>query len=165
MSHAGNQKFLDQVKAYKKNLEDAKKYVVAVGLPAEEVGGDVYNSGKTVLEIGTIHEFGSPKRNIPARSFLRSPIKKKEKEIKKFIDKRFKKVLEDGLDAFTAIDAVGAKVKAVITRAFKTGNDGEWQPLKKPRGGKGRVKAGSKNPLDDTGTLKNAITWITRRDK
>lgn len=165
MSHANNQKFLDQVNAYKKNLEDAKKFVVAVGLPQEKVGNAVYNGGKNVSEIGAIHEFGSPSRNIPSRSFLRSPIKKNEKKIEKFIAKRFKKVLEDGLDAFEAIDMVGAKVKAIITRAFKTGNDGDWQPLKKPRSGKGRVKAGSKNPLDDTGTLKRAITWITRRDK
>ena len=165
MSNIKNQGYLKEVKAYLKNLEDAKKLTVSVGLPAETVGSEIYGSGKTVLEIGNIHEFGSPEKNIPSRSFLRSPIKKKEKELKKFIDKRFKKVLEDGLDAFTAIDAVGAKVQGIITRAFKTSNDGDWKPLKKPRSGEGRVKAGSKNPLDDTGTLKRAITWITRFNK
>ena len=53
------QQMLARTGDYLANLEKAKRGYVAVGLPAEEVGGQVYGNGMTVIGIGAIHEFGS----------------------------------------------------------------------------------------------------------
>lgn len=44
---------------YLKNLAAMKKSYVAVGLPAGKVGGDIHSGGTTIIEIGTVHEFGA----------------------------------------------------------------------------------------------------------
>lgn len=154
-----NAEYLKFVEEYKANLDRAKSLVVAVGLPAEQVGGKVYGDGWTVLENGLVHEFGVPEKNIPSRSFLRIPMTKNAEQLKKFIAKRFNDVLEKGEDAFNMISQVGAKAQSIILLAFKTEGDGEWRDLK----AKTIKRKGSSGILTDSGTLKQSITYIVRK--
>jgi phage gpG-like protein len=52
------EQMLKQTEEYEKHLEDAKKLVLKVGLPKENVGGKAYGNGMTVIAIGSVHEFG-----------------------------------------------------------------------------------------------------------
>lgn len=98
---------------------------------------------QTNAQIGFIHEFGSPMRNIPVRSFLRFPIQKKFKEIRKMIASKFSKV-----DFGTLYDLLAIKGEAVIQEAFDTQGFGQWA---KPKYRKG-------SPLIDTGELRQSIS-------
>ena len=52
------EQMLKLVGNYAKNIADAKRSYVAVGLPSEKVGGKVYGDGMTVIRLGAIHEYG-----------------------------------------------------------------------------------------------------------
>jgi hypothetical protein len=49
---------------------------VAVGILQDEPRDD----GFSMMDLAMVHEYGSPKRNIPARSFIRSTCDAKRKE-------------------------------------------------------------------------------------
>ena len=49
--------------------------------------------GGEVLIYAAVHEFGSPKKNIPQRSYLRLGFDKNKEEIEKLIDAEIEKVL------------------------------------------------------------------------
>lgn len=49
--------------------------------------------GGEVLVYAAVHEFGSPKKNIPERSFLRLGFDKNKEEIERLIDAEIEKVL------------------------------------------------------------------------
>jgi phage gpG-like protein len=52
------EQMLAQTEEYAKQLQDAKKLVLKVGLPKENVGGKAYGNGMTVIAVGAVHEFG-----------------------------------------------------------------------------------------------------------
>ena len=49
---------------------------------------------REVLVYAAVHEFGSPKRNIPQRSYLRKTFDEQKEEIEKLIDAEIEKVLK-----------------------------------------------------------------------
>ena len=49
---------------------------VMVGLPK---GSNDYPDGTSVIMVGAVHEFGSPSKGIPQRSFLRSTVQEKRR--------------------------------------------------------------------------------------
>lgn len=136
-----------------KQIEDLKGVEIVVGLPK---GTKSPNGVLNIIEIGMVHEFGAPEKNIPQRSFLRSPILKKEKEIKVVMAREGKKVLE-GAD-IKVLDRVGAFASGISKQAFASSNDGEWKALKQST-----INAkGSSRVLIDNGHLRQSITWAVR---
>ncbi len=143
-----------------KNLEDAKRLEVAVGLPLEKVGGEVYktedgSNGPTILEVGIAHEYGI---GVPRRSFLDIPLKVKEKDIDKVLTQQFTLVAEDKKDIRSALGLVGIAALNAITMAFATGGFSQWKPISDYT----KEKKGSSAILIDTKTLANSVTWIVR---
>ncbi|MDF1593750.1 MAG: hypothetical protein P1P89_19760 [Desulfobacterales bacterium] len=53
------QQMVKHTKRMADNMKIARNARVAVGLPAEKVGGQVYGNGMTVVAIGATHEFGA----------------------------------------------------------------------------------------------------------
>lgn len=145
-----------QIGAYIDNLEAAKKMAVYVGLPKEKVGGKVYNSGMTVIEVGSVHEYGGGKN--PQRSFLRTPFIIKQKDIARVIEAQFTAVAEEGRDAETALNIIGAKAQEISQGSFTTRGYGTWKQLD-PETIK---RKGSSQILIDKGILRSSITWIVR---
>lgn len=141
---------------YIKNLEAAKKMGVYVGLPKEKVGGKVYNSGMTVIEVGAVHEYGGG--NNPQRSFLRTPFTLKQKDMARVISQQFNAVAEKGKDAETALNIIGAKAQEISQGAFTTRGYGTWKQLD-PQTIK---RKGSSQILIDKGILRSSITWVVR---
>lgn len=110
--------------------------------------------------VGAVHEFGSPARNIPVRSFLRVPIadnlQKYLEQAGAFDEDTFKKVMKEGsyVPWLKKVGAVGVKV---VLDAFDTQGFGKWPSWKNPSysNRNGAV-------LDDTGQLKSSISFEVR---
>lgn len=103
--------------------------------------------------IGTVHEFGSPKNNIPSRSFMRSTVDRSKKELIKDISEGAKKLIKTkGKFGVSEIlmDA-GENLAKAITKTIASGK--VPPPLKEET-----IKAkGSSKTLVDTGALSKSI--------
>lgn len=146
-----------------------------------------YGDGTPVAGVAAVQEFGSPKRGIPPRPFMRPTIAEKQKS--------WDKLMADGARAFIrgsasfpqVLEGLGLKVEADIKNQIENGN---YQPLSPvtialrrlknegvPIGGAtvGRVAAaiargetgpgqlgnqsfGNKTPLQDTGYMVATVT-------
>lgn len=108
------------------------------------------------VEIGLIHEFGSPKRGIPKRSFLMMPLttrlKKAMESAGAFKDATIAKVIED--KTLTPwISKIGVLAEGVVLEAFATGGFGKWPAWKR----KGYTN-NANMLLVDTTQLRNSIS-------
>lgn len=182
---------LKQLRQYEASIKQAKRSVVAVGLPAEKVGDAIYGDGNSVIKIGSIHEFGASFTHpggtpyvigddgkatfvkkgtdgvsgvteahnitIPQRSFLRVPFQIKADELNDFTAKQFAKVFE-GEDVEKVLGLIGVKATNISREAFTTQGFGTWPANKSDT----VREKGSSQPLVDTGTLRNSITWSVR---
>jgi hypothetical protein len=149
------EQMLKNTTAYLKNLEKAKRGHVAVGLPAEEVGGTVYDDGQTVAQVGAQHEYGA---GVPRRSFLRTPFAVKKDDMDKAIAKQFEDVFQRGKKAEQALGLIGTVAVNISKGAFTSRGYGEWPDISAAT----KEDKGSSQVLIDTGTLRNSITYVVR---
>lgn len=141
---------------YANEIRSAQSKYVAVGLPQEKVGQQIYGDGNTVIKIGAIHEYGS--EHNPRRSFLNVPFQIKKDTIDKFIAKQFEAVLTGDKDAAQALGLIGTAAVGISKDAFTTRGYGEWPDIKQST----KTAKGSSQVLIDTGTLRNSITYVIR---
>ena len=142
--------------AYEKNLQQFKDSVVKAGILAKD-GSNNHSEGITVFQIGMIHEFGAPEKNIPRRSFIRVPIENNIKEITKLIENNHKLVSENSMSAKVALDRIGLKAQNTIKKSFR---DNDWKA-----NSRATVKRkGSSRPLIDTGQLIGSISYIVEKE-
>lgn len=123
--------------------EMSKEGQVKVGLPK---GSNNYPDGTSVIMVGTVHEFGSPSRGIPERSYLRSTMQENKSEYKKFLTKLGKKLATGSMESDKALKLLGLKVTTDVKDTITDLNS----PVLKYREG---------NPLVDTGHLRQTITY------
>lgn len=108
------------------------------------------DSDLTVATIGYIQEFGT--EHIPERSFIRSTIKEKRKEIIALQKKLLIKIRKGELDNKKALQLLGEFTADLMKQKIVS--------LKSPPNTEQTIKRkGSSNPLVDTGQLKNSITY------
>lgn len=149
-------------------LQEASQYEVLAGVrgvrgQAPHANGD----GLTVAEIGALHEYGytftasdGSKHTVPARSFVRAPIRAAEAEIEAALAKAGQQVVQ-GMEPKRALGAVALRVQGIMQKAVA---DGLSPPLaestvarrKGPRAGHSGPRV--IKPLIDTGQLRAAIT-------
>ena len=142
--------------AYEKNLQQFKDSVVKAGVLAKD-GSKQHSEGITVFQIGMIHEFGVPEKNIPRRSFIRVPIENNIKEITKLIENNHKLVSENAMSAKVALDRIGIKAQNTIKESFR---NNDWKA-----NSRATVKRkGSSRPLIDTGQLIGSISYIVEKE-
>ena len=149
------EQMLENTAAYLKNLEKARSGFVAVGLPAEKIGGKVYGDGQAVATIGARHEYGA---GVPRRSFLRVPFTTKKDELTKAIAKQFADVFESGKSAEQALGLIGTVAVNISKGAFTTRGYGEWPDITQAT----KDAKGSSQVLIDTGILRGSITYVVR---
>jgi hypothetical protein len=137
------------------NIRTARSAVVAVGLPAEKVGGQVYGSGMTVVQVGAQHEYGA---GVPRRSFLRVPFQVQKKQMDETTIAQFRSVFEQGQDAKRAMGLIGTQAVNIVKGAFTSRGYGSWPDISPST----KDAKGSSQVLIDTGTLRNSITYIVR---
>lgn len=137
-------------KALRKKIADVGRHHVRVGVFAS-AGSE---KGTTIADIAAIHEFGAPKANIPARSFLRSAFTNDGGAALRAMSERVaRSILSEKIDLRRALDALGAwaanavkvRIRSNIAPALAKATI---------------VRKGSSKALIDTGRLMNAITWV-----
>ena len=141
--------------AYERNLQQFKDSVVKAGILAKD-GSQNHSEGITVFQIGMIHEFGVPEKNIPRRSFIRVPIENNIKEITKLIENNHRLVLEKGMQTKVALDLIGIKAQNVIKESFRNNN---WKANSRAT----IKRKGSSRPLINTGQLIGSISYIVEK--
>lgn len=153
-----NKKVLQGFKDLQKTLkgmatsnEELGNISVEIGLPDDRIHNP---SGKTLAELGTIHEFGL--HGMPERSFLRGAVMFYRSDIKdQFI--RIGKEAVNGTDPMKLMDQLAIWGEGKVKEYIADGQS-HFLPLASPR------KDGSSNPLNDTGELRNGVIGITVRD-
>lgn len=121
--------------------------------PMVKIG--VLGGGENAV-VGAVHEFGSPARGIPQRSFLRIPLSEnlnKELERSNLLDKEtLDEVIKQG-SMIPWLEKVAVAAEAVVDDAFETSGEGKWAPWKNPNyHNEGGLL------LVDTGSLRDSIT-------
>lgn len=110
---------------------------------------------------------------IPTRSFLRMPLLSGEgkKEIQKAInsqlssDREVNKIVanyDNGGLLESVAEYVGIKALQRVQQAFETSGFGNWAPITEFTKAR-RLGEGGNNPLDDTGDLKESITFKVKK--
>lgn len=139
------------IKSPKKALKEIEKLVkslkgpdlVKVGLPK---GSNDYPDGTSVIMVGTVHEFGSPARNIPQRSYLRSTVESNKRSYKDMFKKLSIRIIKGQITKKEALGLVGLQVQTDVRQKITD--------IKEPA-----LKSREGNPLVDTGHLRQSITY------
>ena len=139
-----------------KTMKEVKSKAVFVGLPAEKVGSQIYGDGRSIIANGATHEYGYGP--IPQRSFLRAPFDVKRKELTDGIAKQFEAAVNGTISVDTGLGRVGVLATNVSKGAFTSRGYGTWPDITDAT----KQRKGSGQPLIDTGTLRNSITWVIR---
>jgi len=143
-------------KSYNNGISGLKKKLlnlngkIAVGIFSDS---GTYNNGAKVLDVALVHEFGSVKKNIPKRSFLKSTANTKKQEIKKHLISLSKDAL-NGKDVKNSRKKVGAWFSAEVSKTIRKGGI----PFKSNSQNTVKQK-GDNTPLRDTGLLMKSIRW------
>jgi len=149
----------EQMTSYVESLaasyKDLAKKEVAVGITSDNATTAIYGSGKTVLEIGSIHEFGAG--NLPRRSFIKNSNELKSSEIKEKIEQVLLNISE-GSDVDGELSFLGIFVQNIYKDAFISKGFGTWPDISQLTKDNKR----SSQVLIDTGTLRRSINHEVR---
>lgn len=133
-----------------------KPPVARVGVLGSNSRTTKSNENPTNSEIGAAHEFGSPARGIPQRSFLRIPITEhlqKEMESSGLLtEKEMKEVIKQG-SVKPWLEVVAKLGEGISLDSFNTGGFGKWPAWKNPN-----YHNGGNQLLVDTQQLRDSIT-------
>ena len=137
-------------------VEALKKRVKASGTVDSGIidAGEHPSGDATVAQIGFWNEFGTTR--IPERSFMRSTIKDKKKDIVALQKGLLKKIVKGDMEVETGLGLVGEKMSDFIRQKIVDISSPPNTPFT-------ISKKGSSNPLIDTGQLKNSIIYEVNR--
>lgn len=137
------------------------KYAVKVGILGKtNTHSNLKNNKREVAtnaDIGFLQEFGSYSGKIPARSFLRMPIKEKLAENVEKSEKLSKQAFEDSCKEGKLLKffkLLGIMCEKCVLDAFATRGFAKW----KPNAPSTIAHKKSDSPLIDTGELRKAVT-------
>jgi len=115
----------------------------------EHPSGDI-----TVAGIGFAHEYGTA--TLPERSFMRSTIQGKKKNIIALQKKLLGQIVKGNMKVETGLGLLGEFMSDLITKKIVSISDPPNTP-------ETIARKGSSNPLIDTGQMKNSITYEVNR--
>lgn len=152
------------VKKLMKALKSLPHKNVLVGIPSDksnrkaEVGekADITNA-----ELGYIHEYGAPEKNIPARPFLIPGVEEVKPQVIKYFKEAGKAAVEGNITQIEKYFHMAGLAAQNTVRAKI--NNGDFEPLSEVtlRLRRSRGRTGTR-PLIDTGQLRNSITYVIR---
>lgn len=150
--------------AFRKHAESIKgKSYTKVGLPTGSTPAVVpgeKNGNKPLLDlvqIGAVHEFGAPKRNIPERSWLRSTTDEEKKNIAKIMAILYPKVAAGQMSLKTALGQIGEYLAGKMKNKIRNRIPPENAPATVARK---KNKRHNDVPLIDTGQMVQSITHV-----
>lgn len=130
-----------------------KPRVVRIGVQGAENNEPRDVFGTSNIELALVHEFGSRDGRVPQRSFIRSTVDRERQMFERLLQ-RAARMLAEGTDEYVALGQVGEVVKSEMVRTID-----ETIGLK-PLAQVTIDRKGSTVPLDDTGQMKNSISWV-----
>lgn len=137
----------------------AQNSYVKVGILGDDPKSTRAEGTLSNVEIGAVHEFGSPAANIPERSFLRSTVDAHKEAYNQHIEDAARDVVHGKYTVEQTLNRLGARAAADVKATIRKGIPPPLQPETVAR-------KGSTKPLVDTGQLISSITWkITSTDK
>ncbi|MGA3827388.1 hypothetical protein [Pseudomonas chlororaphis] len=152
----------DAVSKVLASIQDLANKQVLVGIPAsktERKEGDEEPINNA--QLGYIHEYGSPKANIPARPFLNPGVNRSQESINNHLQKAAKAAIDGNSEKVDVeLNATGLIAQAGARNEI---TNGDLAPLAEStlEARRRRGRSGVK-PLIDTGQLRNAITYVIR---
>lgn len=138
--------------------------IVTVGVHGDEQGDD----GTSMALIASVHEFGSARANVPARSFIRSTFDDKRSTYEGML-RRVAAVVMAGAPLRQGLALVGARVQADIQNRIRAGISPALAPstidrrLRRNGGRPQNDRFSGFTPLIDTGRLINSIRYVVER--
>lgn len=149
----GRASFKDKDRGYKKRIKDLtnlKPTSLTVGIHAEEGNATHERSETTVLDIGTIHEFGLG--NSPERSFIRAWADEDKAKNETAIRTLMASAAQGKRTVNDAAEILGTRFVGEIQKRMSAGIPPALSPATIAR-------KGSSVPLIDTGQLRSSITY------
>lgn len=143
----------EQKRLEKLFLKMAKAPHVAVGILQDKAVSD----GFSMLDLATVHEFGSKDGRVPQRSFIRATCDAGQQKYIKLMAKLQGMYIDGKIALKQALSMLGSVVEKDIIQTINRG----LEPALKPATIKSRRKKSSK-PLIDTGRLKGSVTHDVR---
>lgn len=122
--------------------EEFEGLVAQIGFPQ----GQHYPDGTNVAFVASVHEFGAPGVNIPARPFMRPTVNAKKDSWVNTVKKGIPKVVMGKATAFDVLDLVGLQGAADVQEAISKVTSPPLSPITIAR-------KGSAKPLVDTGQM------------
>jgi phage gpG-like protein len=149
-------KYLKDNKCEQKRLEKllqkmAKAPHVAIGILQDKPVSNQFS----LLDLATVHEFGSKDGKIPQRSFIRSTCDAKRDKHLHLMEELQQRCIDGKLTIKQALGQLGSVVEKDMVTTIVRGIEPKLQPATIKR------KKSSK-PLIDTGRLKGSITHEVR---
>jgi len=140
----------------KREMALAQSAHVAVGILG---GSGKHQDGEAdLVTVAAVNEFGSPKRHIPERSFIRSTADEQREHMFTMSAREFDKIKTGSSTVRQSLDTMGQKMQDKIVEKINTlrspPNALSTQKQKGAKVGKGVL---IDNPLVDTGQLKQSI--------
>lgn len=148
---------LEIVKRLKEVMKRSKQLnhlQLVVGIPSDENSREESTS-ITNAELGAIHEFGAPEKNIPERSFMRSSASEEANNLGRLAKIQISECLRGETSAHDAFATVGVYLQGKIVDKI---TDGDFEPNTEAT----VKRKKSSKPLIDTGQLRGAITYEVR---
>jgi hypothetical protein len=134
---------LEKIRATLERVPDEFEGLVAqIGFPQ----GQHYPDGTNVAFVASIHEFGAPGANIPARPFMRPTVNAKKDTWINTVKKGIPKVVTGQATAFDVLDLVGIQGAADVQETISKVTSPPLRPMTIAR-------KGSAKPLIDTGQM------------
>jgi hypothetical protein len=76
--------------------------------------GVLGDNGSDVLKIAHAHEYGSPERNLPERSFIRASFDAEQDKLNEIVSSAVNKALSGAIDIDAAAESVGAQAAQLV---------------------------------------------------
>ena len=108
-----------------------------------------------VATLAVIHEFGSPKNNIPARPVMRQTNQRHSRELQSIMPALLRRIYAGRILPSKALAQLGVFWEGKIKQTFR---DGVFVPLRPAT----IARKGSSKPLIDSGQLRQSVTSIIR---
>lgn len=141
----------EQIRIEKLLRKTAKTLHIAVGILQDQQ----VENGFSMVDLATVHEYGSKDGHIPQRSFIRSTCDAQRNNHLKLISVLQGKIVDGALKVRQALTQLGEIVSKDMMQTINRGIAPELKPATVRR-------KGSSKALIDTGRLKGSITHEVR---
>lgn len=145
-------------------INTAIKSLKATELQVGWFPGARYEDGTPVAFVATIHEFGSPKNNIPPRPFMRPTIARERERWGEFIEQEAKKIVGGVQTAPGMFEKLGLNVSGEIARSITNVTQPPLKAAtieaKKRKLANKRTTGALSKPLVETGLMLASVTHV-----